>query len=291
MTRIHFITDLHDDHRRLDVLPEVDADVVVVAGDTMSPGHLAIRRLRALLPDRSRPIIYVPGNHDFYSSFDPKRPDAGTKTTLEAQRDVLMPAAAAETSIILLDDDEVEIDGVVFIGSTLWTSMACSPSYMSRADVMREAAKRMNDYRFIKVGEGRSKDRLTPSDTIAMHKESLEFITKRLEKHAGRDVVVVTHHAPSPRSLRGYDPDKPGIYRDLDCCYSSNLEFLMHSDAAPALWLHGHIHDSRDYFVGLTRTVSNPRGYPILGAKMENPHFDPGMVIEIEPRFTPSVRM
>jgi hypothetical protein len=31
---------------------------------------------------------------------------------------------------------------------------------------------------------------------------------------------------------------------------------------APAVWVHGHTHRSRDDVVGRTRIISNPRGYP-----------------------------
>jgi Icc-related predicted phosphoesterase len=286
--RIHLVSDLHDDidGNAIAALPEVEADVTVVAGDAMAPGHLAIRRVRELFPDRDRPLIYVPGNHDFYSFHEKHRPEL--KTTIEAQRRDLMPRAAEEAGVLLGDDATFEIGGVIFICATLWSDMRCSPDYMQRADVMREAAKRMNDYKVIKTGEGRSKDRLTPADTIAMHKESVAYIEARLEAHVGRDVVVVTHHAPSPRSLRRY---VSGSFGDLDWCYASDLEHLMTGDAAPALWLHGHIHEKRDYVVGDTRVVANPRGYPpALGSRVrENPHFDPGLVIDLEPRYMPKM--
>jgi predicted phosphodiesterase len=295
--RIHPASDHHDDipGNRVERLRDVDCDVIVIAGDCMQPGHHALRRIREIYPDRSKHLLYVPGNHDFYSLTDPKRPNAGTKTTIEAQRRDLMPRAADEEGIILLDEGEVELtndsgDSVVFLGTTMWTDMRCSPSWMDRASVYRESEKRHNDYKLIKTGAGRSKDRITPGQTVAMHKQSLAWLTERLQAHVGRDVVVVTHFAPSPRSLNGYDPAKPGVFNNLDWLYASDLEHLMHGDAAPRVWLHGHIHVNRDYTVGDTRIVSNPRGYPELGRR-ENPHFDPSLVIDLEPRYLPTMRV
>ena len=91
------------------------------------------------------------------------------------------------------------------------------------------------------------------------------------------------------RSLLGWDPERPRL-NDLDWCYASDLEHLMTGDGAPALWLHGHIHCNRDYFVGDTRVVSNPRGYPNLGGRRENPGFDPTLIVELEPKLTLGMR-
>ena len=44
----------------------------------------------------------------------------------------------------------------------------------------------------------------------------------------------------------------------------------------PALWVHGHTHDSCDYRVGNTRVICNPRGY-----ENENGAFDPGQAVRV----------
>jgi len=55
----------------------------------------------------------------------------------------------------------------------------------------------------------------------------------------------------------------------------SDLEGLILA-SRPALWVHGHVHDSHDYRIGSTRIVCNPRGY-----HSENPSFDPALVVEV----------
>ena len=282
--RIRVFSDFHDDlaGNSMDRLPTVDADVTVVAGDVMAPGNLAIARLRALLPDASN-LIYVPGNHDFYSHADRHHPEL--RTTYEAQRNELMPRAAEENDVILLDDATVEIEGVRFIGGTLWSSFAARPAYVSFDEAVREASKVMNDYRLIKRLPGRSRDRLRPRDTIDAHKATRRFLQETLAKPFDGETVVVTHHAPSFRSLLGWEPHRPHQFKDLDWCYGSDLELLMQGDCAPALWLHGHVHANRDYQVGATRVVANPRGYPLRPGVRENPDFDPELLLELEPRF------
>lgn len=101
--------------------------------------------------------------------------------------------------------------------------------------------------------------------------------------------VVVMHHAPSLRSLSLQHSNN----RALDPAYASDLENLMVGASAPELWLHGHIHDSKDYVAGNTRIVSNPKGYgPMLPLMptIENPDFNPALVIDVQPRSKPGFR-
>lgn len=64
--RLWVLSDLHLDFAPLDLTPP-EHDVVVVAGDVSE--HLC----RSVLPwlgrlreSNGRPVVYVPGNHDFY---------------------------------------------------------------------------------------------------------------------------------------------------------------------------------------------------------------------------------
>jgi hypothetical protein len=285
--RIWIQSDLHADITHNGYVPpaDVEADLVVVAGDAMAPATLALPWLRkAYGPDL--PIIYVMGNHDFYS--DPRHPD--TKTTWEWQREHA-PRVAADNGITLLDDAAAEIGGVRFIGSTLWTDFSARPPHVSFDVAVREATKGANDYRAIKVGPGRSRDRLRPRDTIDAHKISRIFIERTLtEPTECSETVVITHHAPSYRSLKS----RGLTFADLDWCYSSNMETLMHGPHAPTLFIHAHIHANRDYMVGNTRVIANPRGYPMFprpNAPRENPDFDPRLVVEVGPALTPTMRI
>ena len=84
--------------------------------------------------------------------------------------------------------------------------------------------------------------------------------------------VVVTHHAPSSRSVH------PRYARDqLTPAFASSLEMMMDGERA-ALWVHGHMHDSFDYEIYGTRVVCNPRGY---APNALNPEFRPDYAIEI----------
>jgi predicted phosphodiesterase len=288
--RIWIKSDLHPDilHNGYVPPPDVEADLLIVGGDSTAPSTLALPWLRKVFgPDQQ--IIYVNGNHDYYS--DHRSPE--TKTTWEWQR-ANAPRVAADNGIIFLNDLSVEIGGpggVRFIGSTLWSDFSARPGHLSFDDAVRQAAREMNDYKLIKTGRGRSKDMLRPRDTIAAHKISRAYIGRTLaEPTECAETVVITHHAPSYRSLL----NKGLSFADLDWCYASNLENLMHGPNAASLWIHGHIHRNQDYVVGNTRVLANPRGYPAHfspNAPRENPDFDPRLVVEVGPSLTPLMRM
>ena len=126
----------------------------------------------------------------------------------------------------------------------------------------------MNDFRRIRLLPNYR--RFLPKDARAFHTQSLEWLAQQLENARGRKIVVVTHHAPSPRSI------PPRFQQDpLNAAFASNLDPFV-ADCGAALWVHGHIHHHSDYSIGSTRVLANPRGYPtepLTG-------FDPAMVIE-----------
>ena len=60
--RLHILSDLHLEFGQVDI-PPTEADVVVMAGD-IHLGPNGCRWARKQFPDQ--PVIYVPGNHEYY---------------------------------------------------------------------------------------------------------------------------------------------------------------------------------------------------------------------------------
>jgi hypothetical protein len=161
---------------------------------------------------------------------------------------------------------------------------------MTHAEAVRAAARAMNDYRLIKTGPGRSRDKLAPGQTVDAYKTSIKFIERTLAD--ARPIRTRSSLRTWPRRAArcSAGSERPERIRDMDGCYSSHCEAVMAGGAAPALWLHGQIHAGRDYTIGNTRW-SSTRGYPGPRCTRENPKFDPSLVVELEPRIALGMRM
>jgi predicted phosphodiesterase len=249
--RIHVLSDLHIEIASYQPQP-VECDVVVLAGDIAN--HVqGIAWVRHIWPDKI--ILYVPGNHEFYR--------LERTGTLQQMR-----VAARELGVHLLDNDEVEIAGVRFLGSTLWTDFNLFGEELKKT-AMAEGKKYLNDFRLI-----RERDRLfTPARSVQLHKTSRKWLAAKLQHPFPGKTVVITHHLPSAHSVA--ERYKTSL---TSACFASRLDDLL---GASALWIHGHTHDSFDYVRHGTRVVCNPRGYCRNPAKPENLKFDPMLVVEI----------
>jgi len=229
--RIGIYSDLHLEHLPF-APPDTGADVVVLAGDIDNGAagiEWAKRAFRA-------PVIYLAGNHEYYEG------EFGS-----VQR--AMRKAVRRSPVELLDCSEIVIDGVRFLGCTLWTDYSLVAE-AERFPVI-EAARKLNpDYLLIRNG----KRLFTPEDAIALCMQHRAWLEAKLAGPFSGKTVVVTHFAPHPLSIApayvGH-PANPGFVLDL--------EGLM---GRAALWIHGHTHTFFDYTVSGTRIVCNPRGYP-----------------------------
>ena len=183
-------------------------------------------------------------------------------------------------SLHLLDAAQVVIDGVRFLGCTLWTDFALriDTPQGPRSDPARGIAvaqQVMADYRCIGWQEGGTTRRLTPQDTLHLHCRQRAWLQQRLDESFDGPTVVVTHHGPHRGSLA------PRFAADwVSTAYLSELPASFFE--VPVLWLHGHTHSSHDYRVGRCRIVCNPRGYQTAAMpRPENPRFDPTLVVSI----------
>ncbi len=214
--------------------PAPDHDVVLIAGD-LCEGLCAGVEWIAQQQLNTKPVIYVPGNHEYYG-FD-----------FEEEREAGRSAAAGHSNIHLLDREAVMIDGVAFLGATMWTDYRLfGEASVHRA--MLSAEQAMNDHRKIRF-KGR---RWSTLDAIAEHEQSRTWLELQLDTLTV-PTVVVTHTAPSLDSIAAWYRDDP-----ISAAFASNLDPLV---GCAKLWVHGHTHVGCDYLHGSSRVVANPRGY------------------------------
>lgn len=258
--KIQLLSDLHHEFSKHRYQP-TDADVIVLAGD-IDLGTAGIQWARTL----DKPVIYVAGNHEFYRS-----------EMLSMIQ--LMRQHAEGTNVHFLERDSVVIDGVRFLGTTLWTDFELFGPEHKRG-MMSIGGRSLNDFRAIQYG-GRSDfhsiqyraGTFRPEDSVDLHKESVRWLQEQFATPHDGKTVVVTHHMPLAQVIS----DR---YKDdlLSACFASRLDHLM---GPAALWCYGHTHDSGDKTVSGTRVVGNPRGYPMSDGSMENRQWNPTLVLEI----------
>lgn len=247
--KLQILSDLHLEFAPLNVTV-TEADVVVLAGD-IAPRIKGVRWLEKHFADK--PVVYVLGNHEFYGAVYPRLIEK-------------IKTAARGTNIHVLENGSFSIGSVRFLGCTLWTDFAL---FGNPRIAGYTASQQMTDFQRIRRSPSYSKMRSL--DTAVIHQRSKNWLRSELSEKWDGVTTVITHHAPSPRSL-------PKRFRDdiLSAAYASELsELVAHSGAA--LWVHGHIHSSANYRIGDTRIICNPRGYP----DESNPDFDPALLIDI----------
>jgi Icc-related predicted phosphoesterase len=252
--RLAILSDLHLTVADMAV-PHSACDVVILAGDIARP-----QQAIAWASQFSVPVIYVPGNHEYYGGSL-----SGTLATLRA--------LAAGSNVHILERDELRLNGVRFLGCTLWTDFRLLPDAEEREASMTMASQTVRDFSRIRLND--SSDALfTPLISRQIFDQSVAWLEQKFAQAFSGTTVVVSHHAPATASIHPKYEGSP-----FNPCFVSDMEERL-AAWGPALWVHGHMHDRSDYQVQNTRVVCNPRGYAREGVP-ENRLFDPNLVIQI----------
>ena len=250
--KLLILSDLHTEFA--DFVPEagVDFDVCVLAGDIATKGRSAAWAANTFA---GKPVVLVLGNHDYWGS-------NLTKAVAQARAD------CESTQVQLLHNNSVVIDGVRFVGGTLWTDYRLTGS---RVLSMIDCQRVMVDHDRIRTVTYK---RVSAGDLEREHERTRAFLKMELTRLFDGPTVVVTHHAPSFQCLEPRYQAMPGNHGNA--AFASSLEYLMSPDVP--LWIHGHVHKSVDMDIEGTRILCNPRGY--AGVEL-NPDFDPAFVVKV----------
>lgn len=228
-----------------------DADVVILAGDI----HLKTRGVEwAKETFPNQPVVMVLGNHEYYGD---KYPNLLEKAKI----------AARDSNVRVLENDAIEIHGVRFLGCTLWTDLRLLGDPRLAGYFCQQE---MTDFKKIRVAPRYSK--LSPVTMTQIHEKSLSWLRTQLQTPYSGKTVVVTHHAPSARSVAAAHREEL-----TSAAYASHLDDVVATSSA-SLWVHGHLHNSSDYTLGATRVICNPLGY---SPDELNPNFKANCVVEV----------
>jgi Icc-related predicted phosphoesterase len=290
--KIQLLSDLHlETHPHFVPRPAAGADVLVLAGDIGSyqTGSMLLDQqdtdfgLARFSPLHGwpTPVLFVPGNHE-YDNLDWD----------EAHQ--RLQATCARLQITWLDRQVLTLQGVRFVGSTLWSDFdALGPlagqtvpdplvdkipahfshpnSPYTRQLKARDKAFRAADFYLRKTGTTRAGQPFLSAPMRELALESQDWLKAQLATPFEGPTVVVTHFAPSLLSADpryGRTPGTAGFCNALDPLL-----------AQAQLWLHGHLHCPMDYTHLGCRVVANPLGYARKG---EQAQFQAELVISLD---------
>ncbi len=235
--QIALFSDLHLEFNPSLILNAADADLIILAGD-IGPVQESLALAQELAAKHAVPVIYVPGNHEYYGQ------------DLDELNQYLRNWHEPSGLVHVLLERAVVIDGVRFIGTTLWTDFAL---HGEAAAVMAENAAQtfLPDFKQIRRGG----QPLTVADLKRLYQQARSFLEQELAASA-EPCVVITHFGPEAQCCASQFTKSP-----LTPYFINNCTDLIER-YQPRYWMFGHTHHSVDYQHGGTRVVANQHGYP-----------------------------
>lgn len=247
--RIACYSDLHLEFKHHWTLPpDLEADVLVLAGDIIVFNDFS--PLKTLLNNWAKPVIFVPGNHEYYNLPLP----------MPEYQNLLKNWLARELpQVRYLHNQAVKIDGVNFFGGTMWTDFnGADESHM------QYAAGHMSDFNLIYAEQLHLPRLLKPIDTVKFHSEFMGVLQDWFKKRLRGPRVVVSHHVPIA------NPDSRHLGSLLQPAFVATDVQPLIEKYQPDIWICGHTHESHRQDVGKTKIVSNQLGYPLWSGGYES---------------------
>jgi len=257
--KIHLQSDTHIENRGPLVEPAVSSDVVVCAGDIgLICNLLDLETYFNKVKETTDKIIWVLGNHEFYHS--------KYLQALQIAHDF-----AERHDIILMDEalgtDNLELDGVTFWGSTLWTDLHDGDWFSKQA-----VNKGFYDFECITDDANFAPRKWHVDNTIAINNRTREKINYDAD-------VIITHHCP----IMIPHPFFPLSYTTYGFHNTGLEEKIL--DAKAKYWLFGHTHHTTSVDLNGTMVLSNQHGYASKsydGTEVfESTDYDPRLILEI----------
>jgi predicted phosphodiesterase len=220
------------------------SDILCLLGDIGLPSQNSYQEFLKTMLEIYPNVILLAGNHEYYSNGSCSIPDKIRTICNELNQN--------SGQIHFLDRDSIVIDGIKFIGCTLWSEVKDSIIAML-----------INDYHAIKVpifnssGHLVTKIKLTIPMSNMWHERDLKYLTDEIG-NSSEPVVVLTHHAPiTDQEIH------PPEFRNLVTseAYCTDLTELIRKPVVTWCW--GHTH--QEYHKDLNGILlhSNPLDYKL----------------------------
>lgn len=249
------------------------APTLVLAGDVGNPAKPLYGAFLRYCSERWKNVVVIAGNHEFYNCRPVKEwkySSSGPDTAEDRERMCLNEAQMAGANVHYLQRRRVILDGVAFLGATLWVADSAA------------AAHCMNDFHRIAtldvLGEKRP---LRPEHMTDWHRRDREWLKDEIQECEKLDVptVVVTHHLPTVELI--HEKYLGPKYASMTPAFATDCSELFRKPVVA--WIAGHTHTAMCTTIARrasTQVVSNccdehfdaignvlhcgvnPRGYP-----------------------------
>lgn len=218
----HFECDSDEGQDYIDNLDPTNVNVLIMAGDIFSTNNFNTYLNRISQICKKYPDVIYVPGNHEY-----------WKNSVYRKLNHFDRLKDANSNLHILDDaNSTMIGGQRFIGGTMWykkweSSVPCQ----------------FPDFKMI--------ENFDP-----WYADKNERFEENLEQRLNENDIVITHHMPSDKSVAPqYIGDSWNRF------FLNDMEPLI-IEMQPRLWVHGHTHEIFDYYIGTTRVLCNPRGYP-----------------------------
>lgn len=236
MTTFQIVSDLHIEYNN-DCVPDPlefitpTSDILILAGDIGSLyKRIQLREFLIKLCVHFQVVLYVPGNHEYYTI-----PDV-TPITMSALTDRLHAIESEISNLYILNRSSVRVGDICVAGCTLWSNPELPiPKYLVRIHNMSTEVYRDK------------------------HNGDILYLNKMINYCSDQSLklLVITHYGPTYMILKG--TKKRDKFFSL---YASHLDHLLMSYNVHT-WVCGHVHKNFDFITdGGTRVVGNQKGKP-----------------------------
>ena len=227
--KIRLISDVHHEfYEDKTLYANKGEDVLVIAGD-LNVGVDRCWRALKQFAEKTKEVIYVPGNHEYYHGTIPEFDDDMRRLTYGS-------------NVHFLNPGRVTIGDVTFIGAALWSNFG------NDQFAQHYCATNINDFHVIKQFNTRK--------CVELYDLHAGYIKDQYSAVEGKKVIV-THFLPDHACV---DP----IYRGegvINKYFANDLGKWIAGLTDVPYWLFGHTHSNVDIEIGDTQVIANPYGY------------------------------
>lgn len=208
-------------------------DILILAGDIGNPLSKLYHQFIATIAPYYQAVIIVAGNHEYYQNeLNPRNNQIKRYgLTIDQIDEELRKLSAKYPNVHTLQKDELVIQNLRFLGTTLWTNP--DPEFDDL----------INDYVYIRDFDSETRK--------ILHHDHKTWLMEKLSEPSPYRTIVITHHLPSDQLL--------SASTKCDTLYYSHLEALIEQSD---YWICGHSHGYLDITIGNCRCIKNAIGYP-----------------------------